>query len=151
MNSSPTTIDGLNNLPIKNVNGATVYMKDVANVRDGYSVQTNIVRTNGTRGALITVMRNGQASTLDVVDGVKKELPKILAGLPKELKVSEMFDQSIFVKSSVEGVVREATIAACLTGMMILLFLGSWRSTLDRVRFDSPFDPRVAHDPGLYG
>src|SRR5665213_1887902 len=130
LNSSPTTIAGLNNLPLKNVNGATVYMKDVANVRDGYSVQTNVVRTNGTRGALITIMRNGQASTLDVVEGVKKELPKILAGLPKELKVSQMFDQSIFVKSSVTGVVREATIAACLTGMMILLFLGSWRSTL---------------------
>jgi multidrug efflux pump subunit AcrB len=130
LNSSPTTIAGLNNLPLKNVNGATVYMKDVANVRDGYSVQNNIVRTNGTRGALITIMRNGQASTLDVVEGVKKELPKILAGLPKELKVSEMFDQSIFVKSSVTGVVREATIAAALTGMMILLFLGSWRSTL---------------------
>ena len=130
LNSSPTTIEGLNNLPIKTVNGATVYMKDVAQIRDGYSVQTNIVRTNGTRGALITIMRNGQASTLDVVAGVKKELPKILAGLPKELKVSQLFDQSVFVKSAVTGVVREAIIAACLTGMMILLFLGSWRSTL---------------------
>ncbi len=130
LNSSPTTIEGLNNLPIRTINGATVYMKDVAQVRDGYSVQTNIVRTNGTRGALITVMRNGQASTLDVVEGVKKELPKILAGLPKELKVSELFDQSVFVKGAVAGVVREAIIAACLTGMMILLFLGSWRSTL---------------------
>ena len=130
LNSSPTTIEGLNNLPIRTVNGATVYMKDVAQIRDGYSVQTNIVRTNGTRGALITVMRNGQASTLDVVAGVKRELPKILANLPKELKVSQLFDQSVFVKNAVSGVVREAIIAACLTGMMILLFLGSWRSTL---------------------
>ncbi len=130
VNSSPTTIEGLNNLPIRTVNGATVYMKDVAQIRDGYSVQTNIVRTNGTRGALITVMRNGQASTLDVVEGVKRELPKILANLPKELKVSQLFDQSVFVKGAVTGVVREAIIAACLTGMMILLFLGSWRSTL---------------------
>jgi len=130
LNSSPTTIAGLNNIPIKTVNGATVYIKDVAQIRDGYAVQTNIVRTNGNRGALITIMRNGQASTLDVVEGVKKQLPKILAGLPKELKVTQLFDQSIFVKAAVTGVVREALLAACLTGMMILLFLGSWRSTL---------------------
>jgi multidrug efflux pump subunit AcrB len=130
LNSSPATIGEMNDLPIKTVNGATVYMKDVANIRDGNSVQNNIVRTNGNRGSLITIMRNGQASTLAVVDGVKKTLPRILAGLPKTLKVTQLFDQSLFVKAAVNDVVREALIAACLTGMMILLFLGSWRSTV---------------------
>jgi multidrug efflux pump subunit AcrB len=130
LNSSPDTVEGLNEMPIKTVNGATVYMKDVAQIRDGYAVQKNIVRTNGTRGSLIMIMRNGQASTLDVVNGVKKALPRILAGLPKELHVTELFDQSLFVRDAVNGVLREALIAAGLTGMMILLFLGSWRSTL---------------------
>src|SRR5205085_2172071 len=97
---------------------------------DGYAVQTNVVRTNGTRGALLTVMRNGSASTLDVVNQVKAALPKILAGLTPELKVRELFDQSIFVRAAIKGVLREAIIAAFLTGMMILLFLGSWRSTI---------------------
>jgi CzcA family heavy metal efflux pump len=130
LNSSPQVLDELNNLPLKVVNGATVYIKDVAQVRDGYNVQTGIVRTNGTRGALLTVLRNGRASTLSIVNGVKKELPKILAGLPSELVVKELFDQSIFVSNSIQGVLREAIIAAFLTGMMILLFLGSWRSTI---------------------
>jgi len=130
VNSSPVTIQGLNDLPIKTVNGATIYMKDVAQVRAGAAVQGNMVRTNGTRGALMTVMRNGQASTLDIVNKVKEALPKILAGLPPELKVSPLFDQSIFVRASINGVVREALIAAGLTGLMILLFLGSWRSTV---------------------
>ena len=130
LNSSPRLLEEMNDLPIKVVNGATVYIKDVGQVRDGYAVQTNIVRTNGTRGALLTVMRNGSASTLDVVNQVKAALPKILAGLTPELKVRELFDQSIFVRAAIKGVLREAIIAAFLTGMMILLFLGSWRSTI---------------------
>ncbi|MBV9504603.1 MAG: efflux RND transporter permease subunit, partial [Acidobacteriia bacterium] len=130
VNNSPRVLAELNNLPVKVVNGATVFMKDVAQVRDGSSVQTSIVRTNGTRGALITVMRNGKASTLDVIQGVRKALPKILAGLPDTLQVRELADQSLFVRASVNGVLREALIAAFLTGMMILLFLGSWRSTV---------------------
>ena len=130
LNSSPLLLDQFNDLPIKNVNGATIYLRDVAQVRDGFSVQTNIVRTNGTRGALLTVLRSGQASTLDIVNGVKKALPKILAGLPPELQLKQMFDQSLFVRAAINGVVREALMAALLTGLMILLFLGSWRSTL---------------------
>jgi multidrug efflux pump subunit AcrB len=130
LNSSPRLLDELNDLPIRTVNGATVYLRDVAQVRDGFAVQQNIVRTNGTRGALVTVLRNGKASTLDIVNGVKKALPKILAGLPPELEVKQFFDQSLFVRAAIDGVVREAISAAFLTGMMILLFLGSWRSTL---------------------
>jgi len=130
VNSSPTVLADLNNLPIKTVNGATVYIKDVAQVHDGYSVQTNIVRTNGSRGVLITVTRNGQASTLSIVNAVKAALPRILANVPPELKVTPLADQSVFVRASITGVVREALIAAGLTGLMILLFLGSWRSTL---------------------
>ncbi|HEV2171985.1 MAG TPA: efflux RND transporter permease subunit, partial [Nitrospira sp.] len=129
INSSPLILDELNNLPIKTVNGATVYIKDVAQVRDGYSVQTNIVRTDGNRGVLMTVTRTGKASTLAIVDAIKKELPRVLANVPPELKVVALADQSIFVRSSIQGVLREALIAAALTGMMILLFLGSWRST----------------------
>ena len=130
VNSSPTTIAGLNDMPIRVVNGATVYIKDVAQVRDGYAVQTSIVRTNGTRGTLMTVLRNGRASTLSIVNAVKARLPGILAGLPPELHVRQLFDQSLFVRASINGVVREAAIAAFLTAMMILLFLGSWRSTI---------------------
>ena len=130
VNSSPIVLDELNNLPIKTVNGATVYMKDVAQVRDGFSVQNNIVRTNGSRGVLMTVTRTGKASTLAIVNDVKAALPRILATIPPELKVTTLADQSIFVRASIKGVVREALIAAALTGMMILLFLGSWRSTL---------------------
>src|ERR1035437_4841230 len=130
LNSSPRVLDELNYMPLRVVNGATVYLKDVAQVRDGYSVQTSIVRTNGTRGALLTVMRSGKASTLAVVNGVKAALPKILAGLPPALKVRELFDQSLFVRAAINGVVREGVIAAILTGLMILLFLGSWRSTV---------------------
>jgi CzcA family heavy metal efflux pump len=130
VNSSPVLLDELNNLPIKTVNGATVYMKDVAQVHDGFSVQNNIVRTNGSRGVLLTITRNGKASTLDIVDAVKAALPRILATVPKELKVDALFDQSVFVRAAIKGVEREALIAAGLTGLMILLFLGSWRSTL---------------------
>ncbi len=130
VNSSPLLLDELNNLPIKTVNGATVQMKDVAQVRDGYQVQTNIVRNNGSRGVLMTVTRTGKASTLAIVNAVKGALPRILATVPPELKVSTLADQSVFVRASITGVIREALIAAGLTGLMILLFLGSWRSTL---------------------
>ncbi len=130
LNSSPRILDDLNGLPVKVVNGATVYLRDVAQVRDGNSVQTSIVRTNGIRGALLTVMRNGKASTLAVVNAVKKALPRILASLPPELEVRQLADQSVFVRAAVAGVVREAVMAALLTGIMILMFLGSWRSTV---------------------
>ena len=130
MNSSPGVASDIGNLPIKQVNGATVYVRDVANVHDGFAVQSNIVNMNGRRSALITVLKSGDASTLDVVQRVKDALPKIEQTLPPELKIEPLFDQSIFVRSAVNGVVREAVIAACLTAAMILLFLGSWRSTL---------------------
>src|SRR5262249_34869641 len=124
------TVEGLNQLPIRTINGNIIYIKDVAQVRNGYQVQTNIVRANARRSALLTVLKNGRASTLDIVNQVKRELPRILASLPKELKVKQLFDQSLFVRASIGGVLREASIAAALTGLMILLFLGSWRSTL---------------------
>jgi multidrug efflux pump subunit AcrB len=130
LNSSPKTVAELNNLPIKFVGGAPVYVRDVAQIRDGAAVQTSMVRVNGTRGALMTVLRNGKASTLTIVNAVKKAMPGILAGLTPELEVREMADQSLFVRAAVQGVLREAGIAAGLTGLMILLFLGSWRSTV---------------------
>ncbi len=129
LNSSPEVVDELNNIPIKQVNGATIYLKDVAQVRDGYQVQTNIVRENGRRSILLTVLKSGGASTLDVVDRVKQALPRIQATLPRELNLKYLFDQSLFVRASLNNVVREAITAAFLTAMMILLFLGSWRST----------------------
>jgi len=130
LNGSPKTIEGLSNLPIKQVNGATIYMHDVASVSDGAIPQTNIVRQDGHRGVLITVLKSGSASTLDVVKGVLGLMPRIKSGLPPELKITPIGDQSIFVRGSIMGVIREAVIAAGLTGLMILLFLGSWRSTL---------------------
>jgi multidrug efflux pump subunit AcrB len=130
INSSPVILDEFNNLPIKTVNGATVYMKDVAQVRDGFSVQSNIVRTDGARGVMLSVTRTGKASTLAVVNAVKAALPRILSMIPPELKVVTLADQSLFVRASIQGVLREALIAAGLTGLLILLFLGSWRSTL---------------------
>ncbi len=113
LNSSPLLLNDLNSLPVRVVNGATVYMRDIGQVRDGYAVQTCVVRTNGTRGALITVLRNGKASTLDVVNDVKKTLPKILAGLTPELTVRQFFDQSLFVRAAINGVVREASAPPC--------------------------------------
>jgi multidrug efflux pump subunit AcrB len=130
LNSSPELVSAMNDIPIKTVNGAPVYMRDVGQVRDGYQVQTNIVRINGGLSSLLTVLRHGGASTLAVVQGVKDLLPKIQATLPPSLNITQLFDQSLFVRASVKGVVREATIAALLTALMILLFLGSWRSTL---------------------
>ncbi|MGA8029441.1 MAG: efflux RND transporter permease subunit, partial [Bryobacteraceae bacterium] len=130
INSSPLTVDALNNLPIRSANGATVYMKDIGQIRNGFAVQTNIVRENGRRSALLTVLKNGKASTLDIVNAVKKALPRVKADLPSALNITPLFDQSIFVRASINEVLREAAIAALLTALMILLFLGSWRSTL---------------------
>jgi multidrug efflux pump subunit AcrB len=130
INGSTDTIQALNNLPIKQVNRATVYIRDVANVRDGYTPQVNLVLSNGVKAALLPVLKNGAASTLDVVERVKNALPRIAATLPKELEIKSLFDQSVFVSSALDGVIREGIIAASLTAVMILLFLGSWRSTL---------------------
>ena len=129
-NSAPAKVDELNNLPIRTVNGATVYIHDVAHVRDGFPPQTNIVRVDGQRASLISVIKTGDASTLDIVKGIRAMLPSIKAQLSPALKITPLADQSIFVRASINGVVREAIIAACLTGLMILVFLGSWRSTL---------------------
>src|SRR5581483_6664158 len=112
VNSSPISLNDLNNLPIKTVNGAPVYIKDVAQVHDGFTPQTNIVRMDGKRGVMVTVTRSGKASTLDIVDGVKKALPRILSNLPEDLKVTVLGDQSIYVRASIQAVVREALIAA---------------------------------------
>jgi multidrug efflux pump subunit AcrB len=130
LNSSLAIVNDFNMLPIKTVNGATVYMKDVATVHDGFVPQTNIVRTNGSRGVLLTVTRNGRASTLAIVNAVKEALPRIMGTMTQDLKLSVFGDQSLFVRSAIGGVVRETLIAAVLTGAVILLFLGSWRSTL---------------------
>jgi multidrug efflux pump subunit AcrB len=130
LNSSPLTAVEMNDLPIKTVNGTTIYIKDVAHVRDGYIVQTNVVHSDGKRGVLLSILKSGNASTLDVVANVKKALPGIQASLPPDFKITPMFDQSLFVRASVDGVVKEAVTAAGLTAFMILLFLGSWRSTV---------------------
>ena len=130
MNGSTDTVAALNNLPIKTIAGGVVYVRDVAHVIDGYAPQTNIVRSDGKRAALLQVEKTGSASTLTIIQQVKDMLPKIAAGLPKALVITPLSDQSVFVKSAITGVVREALIAACLTAVMILLFLGSWRATL---------------------
>src|SRR5438034_3268367 len=130
LNSSPEVLQVLNDLPIKQVNGAVVYIRDVAQVRDGFAVQTNIVAQNRIRSALLTVLKSASASTIDIIKRVKEALPRIQATLPKELEMTQLFDQSIFVRAAINGVLREGVIAACLTALMILLFLGNWRSTL---------------------
>src|SRR5258708_7670298 len=129
-NSNTHTIQALNNLPIKEANGATIYIRDVANVRDGYTPQVNMVVANGIKAALLPVLKSGNASTLDVVSRVLKSLPGIAATLPQDLQIKPLFDQSAFVSSAFEQVIREGIIAGGLTAVMILLFLGSWRSTL---------------------
>src|SRR5262245_48502717 len=129
-NSSPTTIKGLNDLPIRASGGAVVYLRDVAQVRDGYPPQTNIVRVNGQRASLLTILKTGAASTLDIIARVRETIAQTASSLPPNLKITPIADQSLFVRASIDGVVKEALIAACLTGLMILLFLGSWRSTL---------------------
>jgi CzcA family heavy metal efflux pump len=128
-NGSPDTVEGLNRIPVMTRNGATTYLSEVAHVRDGFSPQTNIVRQNGQRGVLISVIKNGGASTLDIVKNLLAELPKVEQILPEDLKIVPLFDQSTFVRGAISGVVREALIAAALTAMLILLFLGNWRST----------------------
>ncbi|WP_186037407.1 efflux RND transporter permease subunit [Burkholderia gladioli] len=130
MNGSTQTIAALNDLPVKTAGGGVIYLRDVAHVRDGYIPQTNIVRADGKRAALLTVEKTGNASTLSIIGEVKALLPQIAAGLPKALSITPLADQSVFVKSAIQGVAREALIAACLTALMILLFLGSWRATL---------------------
>jgi len=130
INASPTALEDLNNLPIRTVNGATIYLRDVGHVRDGYAPQTNLVRVDGRRSVLTTIQKTGAVSTLDIISAVKRLLPRIKAGAPPELNLDQVGDQSFFVKAAVAGVAREAVIAACLTALMILLFLGSWRSTL---------------------
>jgi multidrug efflux pump subunit AcrB len=130
MNASPKTIEELNDLPIRTVGGSTIYIHDVAHVRDGYPPQTNIVRVNGSRAALLTIQKVGNASTLDIIKNIKATLPRIQAGLPPELDIKPLADQSLFVEASINGVLREALIAACLTALMILVFLGSWRNTV---------------------
>jgi multidrug efflux pump subunit AcrB len=130
INSSPELLGDLNKIPIRYVNGATVYVADVAFVHDGFNPQTNLVRRDGRHSALLPILSNGSASTLSVVSSARALMPKILAGLPSSLKVDFLFDQSVFVRGAINGVVREAVIAGCLTGLMILLFLRSWRSTV---------------------
>src|ERR1700719_1883743 len=129
-NFSPKTVPEFNDLPVKVVGDSTIYLRDVANIRDGFSPQTNIVRQDGRRGALVTVLKAGNASTVNVVKGIRDLLPRVAQTLPPALKILPIADQSIFVRAAVSGVIREAVIAACLTALMILLFLGSWRSTL---------------------
>jgi CzcA family heavy metal efflux pump len=130
LNNAPGSVEELNNLPVKVVNGATIYMRDVAHVRDGSAPQTNVVHVDGARSVIMTVLKNGATSTLAIVQGIKDALPKIEETLPPGLKVVPIGDQSLFVKAAVEGVVKEGAIAAALTSLMILLFLGSWRSTV---------------------
>jgi len=130
INSSPELLGDLNKIPIRYVNGATVYVGDVAFVHDGFSPQNNLVRRDGRHSVLLPILSNGSASTLTLVNQVRQLMPKILAGLPSSLKVDFLFDQSVFVRAAVTGVIHEGVIAGCLTALMILLFLGSWRSTL---------------------
>ncbi len=130
MNSSPDAISGLNEIPVRTAGGTTIYLRDVAQVRDGFSPQTNIVRRDGERGVLLSVLKNGGASTLDIVANLRELLPRAAQLLPPDVKVTPLFDQSVFVTAAVSGVVLEAFIAAGLTALMVLLFLGNWRSTL---------------------
>ena len=129
-NAAPQTISDLNRIPIKSIDGTTIYIKDVAWVRDGFPPQTNIVKVNGQRSVLLTIQKAGDASTLSVISGIKDLLPQIRTEVPAQLQITPLADQSIFVRGAISGVVRETLIAACLTAFMILTFLGSWRSTL---------------------
>jgi CzcA family heavy metal efflux pump len=130
LNADLKAVQEFNDLPVKNVGDSTIYLRDVATVSDGFAPQTNIVRQDGKRGALVTVLKAGDASTIDVVKGVRQILPRVAQTLPPELKIQPLSDQSIFVRGAINGVIREAIIAAALTGLMILIFLGSWRSTV---------------------
>ena len=130
LNASPQTVEEMNDLPIKTVGTNTIYIRDVAHVRDGNPPQTNIVMVDGQRAALMTILKLGTTSTLDIINEIKQQLPTVLAGLPPEFRARPIADQSLFVRASINGVVREGVVAACLTGLMILIFLGSWRSTI---------------------
>jgi CzcA family heavy metal efflux pump len=130
LNASPTLLDEINDLPVKKINGTVIYVHDVAFVHQGSPPQTNLVRVNGARAVLMTILKAGSASTLDIIDGVKSLLPRVEQNLPSTLKLHAVGDQSVFVKAAVFGVIREAVLAAALVGVMILLFLGSWRSTI---------------------
>jgi CzcA family heavy metal efflux pump len=130
LNGSPTAVEEFNDLPLKTVNGTVVYVHDVAHVRDGSAPQTNVVRVDGQHASLMTIQKTGDASTLDIIDQIKERLPAVRAASPPALDIQPIGDQSVFVKAAIAGVVREGVIAAALTGLMILLFLGSWRSTL---------------------
>jgi multidrug efflux pump subunit AcrB len=129
-NSAPSIVNQLNDLPIRAVNGAVIYVRDVAHVRDGNPPQTNIVRVDGRRAIMMSIMKTGSSSTLDIIAGIRTKLAGIKGQLPPQLQINFLADQSIFVRSAINGVVREAIVAACLTAVMILVFLGSWRSTL---------------------
>ncbi|MGF6858417.1 multidrug efflux pump subunit AcrB [Paraburkholderia sp. CI3] len=129
MNGSPDSLAGLNNIPIRTTANGTIYIRDVAHVRDGYQPQTNVVRVNGQRAALLTINKSGNTSTLDIVDRIKTMMPTLRNLVPPSLNIDPVADQSLFVRASVQGVLREALVAACLTGL-ILLFLGNWRATL---------------------
>jgi multidrug efflux pump subunit AcrB len=130
MNASPRTVAELNDLPVRVVGNSTIYLGDVAHVRDGFAPQTNVVRQDGRRGTLVTILKTGAASTVDVVQGIRNLLPRVIPTLPPALRIQPLADQSVFVRAAVSGVIREAVIAACLTAAMILIFLGSWRSTV---------------------
>ena len=130
LNAAPRTVEELNDIPIKQVGNSTIYLRDVAHVRNGFAPQTNVVRHDGLRGVLVTVLKAGNASTLDVVKGIRDLLPRVATTLPAALKIQPLADQSIFVRAAISGVIHEAVIAACLTGLMVLIFLGSWRSTV---------------------
>jgi multidrug efflux pump subunit AcrB len=130
LNSNPKLVEDLNNVPVTTRNGSVIYVRDVAHVRDGYPPQTNIARRDGRRAVLQSILKTGSVSTLDTVRGIKEQLPHIRESLPTSMKIEAIGDQSIFVRAAVEGVVREAVIAAALTALMVLLFLGSWRSTI---------------------
>ena len=130
LHGSPDKVEELNDLPIKTINNTPIYIRDVAHVRNGYPPQTNIVRVNGQRASMLSILKIGSASTLDIIDQVKATLPRAAAALPPQLQIRQMADQSVFVRASITGVIREALIAGCLTAIMILVFLGSWRSTI---------------------
>ncbi len=130
LNASPTKIEELNDLPVKSIDGGVLYVRDVAHVRDGYPPQTNIARVDGKRAIVMNVLKTGTASTLDIIAGINSKLPLARAAMPKDLKLVALSDQSVFVRAAISGVIREGIIAASLTGLLILLFLGSWRSTL---------------------
>src|SRR5580692_6628628 len=129
LNGSPTTVRELNDIPLKQINGHMVYIRDVAHIRDGFAVQQNIVRSDGVRASLLTIIKAGAASTLDIVARIKKAVPQVVKTLPPELEIKTLLDQSLFVRAAVQSVIREAVVAACLTAIMILVFLGNWRTT----------------------